>query len=82
MKLIYESFTEIAKDFTDGNSITHVLSDHEQKDCFAWQHGVHEFAKWLDSEGLKIISNPDVYSKLWENTRMFKPEKFEECSKK
>jgi len=81
MKKIYETFNEIAEDFKDGEHWTHKLSDHTTDDCFAWQHGVAEFAKFLDACGVKIIQNPDIYETLWEGMRTFKPDKFHICSK-
>lgn len=81
MKKIYESFTEIAEDFTDGLHWTHLLSDHTSDECIPWQHGVQEFAKFLDTAGVKIIENPDVHKVLWDDVRSFKPEKYKKCVK-
>ena len=81
MKKIYENFSEMAEDFRAGEHWTHQLSDHTSDDCFAWQHGVMEFAKWLDEVGVKIIENPEIYAKLWENVRTHKPERFNDCCK-
>ncbi len=76
MKQAYENFTEIGEHFVKGECWTHSLSDHSPDDCFAWQHGVLEFAKWLDAVGLKIVANPEHYEKLWEMLRTHKPESF------
>lgn len=76
MKLIYESFSEIAKDFTDGGHWTHAMSKHKPEDCIPWQHGVMEFAKFLDVLGMQIVSNPCVYEELWKDVRTFKPKKY------
>ena len=73
MKQIYESFSEIASDFCDGDSWTHSLSDHTSDDCLAWQHGVYEFAKFLDGAGIKLVQSPAVYFKLWNKIRTHKP---------
>jgi hypothetical protein len=59
MKTIYESFTEIAEHFTDGECIFHVASEHSPDDCYGWQTGVLEFAKFLDGVGLKLVANSD-----------------------
>ena len=77
MKKIYETFTEIAEDFRDGDHWTHSLSEHENgEECFAWQHGVMEFGKWLDKCGVKIIQNPEIHKTLWEDVRTYKPTEF------
>lgn len=83
MKKIYETFEEIAEDFVDGDHWTHRLSDHTNNECFAWQHGVAEFAKFLDAFGVEMISNPEVYEKLWNELRTHKPEAetFDSCCK-
>lgn len=73
MKQIYESFSEIADDFTDGEHWTHQLSNHTADECFPWQHGVKEFAEFLDEMGVKIIQNPEIHAKLWKRIRTFKP---------
>ena len=78
MKRAYESFQEIADDFTDGAHWTHALSEHRTEDCFAWQHGVMEFAEFLDAVGVKMIANPEIYEQLWEDIRTHKPEKFKD----
>lgn len=69
MKHTYETFTEIAEDFTDGSSTTHVLSEHSPEECIGWQHGVSEFAKFLDGSGIKIIVNPEILEDLWKANR-------------
>lgn len=74
MKRIYENFTEIAEAFVDGEHWPHMLSEHSEEECNGWQHGVQEFAKWLDTAGVKIIENPEIYEKLWEEVRTYKPE--------
>lgn len=79
MKKIYKDFEEIARDFTHGNHWTHRLSDHTSEECFAWQHGVHEFAKWLDAVGVKIIENPEIFDELWEDVRSHKPKNLQMC---
>ena len=66
MKRIYESFSEVAEDFVTGEYWTHSLSPHSSSECFGWQKGVQEFAKWLDSSGAKILENPEIYEKLWD----------------
>jgi len=81
MKKIYETFEEIAEEFKDGEHWTHKLSDHIPDECFAWQHGVIEFAKFLDACGVKIIQNPEIHETLWEDIRTFKPDKFHVCPK-
>lgn len=54
--IIYETFEEISKVLTDGRSIFHVVeSKHNDEDCLAWQQGVHDFGKWLDSNGYKVV---------------------------
>ena len=80
MKKIYESFSEIADDFTSGYHWTHVCSDHSSDECFPWQHGVDEFAKFLDTCGVKIIANPDIYDTMWDDFKNFKPTKYKECT--
>jgi hypothetical protein len=53
----YETFTEIANDLKDGNSIFHrITSKHEENDCFAWQQAIEDFAKWLDDHGYVVVS--------------------------
>ena len=81
MKKIYESFTEIAEDFTRGESWAHSFSDHTPDDCFAWQHGVREFAKFLDEYGLKMTENTEIYEKLWDEIRTHKPDGLTLCEK-
>ena len=81
MKKIYETFKEMSEDFVDGDHWTHKLSDHTKDECLAWQHGVIEFANFLDAFGLKIISNSDVYEKLWDEFRAYKPETFKSHQK-
>jgi hypothetical protein len=75
MKRIYESLYEIAEDFCNGEHWTHLLSDHSPDECYAWQHGVYEFAKFLDSAGVQLVQNPNIYPKLWEEIRTHKPRK-------
>jgi hypothetical protein len=81
MKKIYESFEEIAADFVNGDHLTHKGSKHDPDECLAWQHGVREFARWLDACGVKIIENPEVYDTLWDSFRPHKPDSFAECGK-
>jgi hypothetical protein len=69
MKTIYENFSEIAVDFTDGYSWTHRLSNHSDAECLGWQDGVLEFAKFLDTSGVKIIENPEICEALWARIR-------------
>lgn len=80
MKKIYESFIEIAEDFTNGDHWTHVCSDHTSEECYQWQHGVQEFAKFLDTCGVKIIANPDIYDTMWDDFKNLKPTKYKECA--
>ena len=82
MKHTYTSFSEMAEGFTDGDSWTHEMSDHTSDECCAWQHGVEEFANWLDECGVKIIENPEIYDKLWDSLRTHKPDKFSHHPKK
>jgi hypothetical protein len=80
---MYESFEEIAVDFKDGNHWTHILSDHKPEECYAWQHGVTEFAKFLDAVGVRIIEDLTICEKLWEEVRTHKPDEstFSDCCK-
>ena len=73
MKKIYESFSEIADDFVNGDHWTHLMSEHNSDECLAWQHGIHEFAEWLDSYGLKLVEDTKAYDILWEEIRSAKP---------
>ena len=82
MKRIYEKFEELGEAFRDGEHWTHQLSKHTPDECFAWQHGVMEFAKWLDTAGVRIIANPEIDKKIWKDWRTHKPGKFCNCSKK
>lgn len=66
MKRIYENFAEIARDFTDGTSVTHTGSEHKDPECIGWQHGVKEFAEFLDGVGLSLVANPEIHEVLWE----------------
>lgn len=36
-----------------------------------------EFCEWLDKEGLKIVQNPEIYEKLWEDVRTGDLESYE-----
>lgn len=81
MKKIYESFSEMADDFKNGDYLTHKCSDHTPAECFPWQHGVTEFAKWLDACGVRIIQNPEVYETLWDSFSRYKPDSFVPCGK-
>jgi len=67
MKLIYENFSEIAEAFKDGEAWTHTLSPHGSNECISWQQGIREFARWLDTAGVKLIQNPEIYDNLWED---------------
>lgn len=78
MKKTYESFSEIASDFCNGDHWTHSLSDHTSEGCFDWQHGIYEFAKFLDEVGLKMLKTPKTYDVLWERIRTYKPTKVKE----
>lgn len=69
MKHIYENFEEIASDFCDGNSFTHDNREHSKAECNGWQHGVKEFAKFLDGHGLSIVANPEIYDVLWNEAK-------------
>lgn len=73
MKHKYENFTEIAQDFTKGENWTHQLSEHSSDECPAWQHGVLEFAKWLDTSKIKLVKNEKIYDRLWKEYRTYKP---------
>lgn len=64
MRKFYDTFKEIAEDFTNGESITHNHSKHTVDECIPWQHGVLEFAEFLDRLGLSIVDNLNV-NKLW-----------------
>jgi hypothetical protein len=81
MKRMYENFDEIGEDFRDGMNWPHRCSDHTSEECHAWQHGVMEFARWLDKAGLCIVQNPQVYEKLWDSFRTHKPDNYKECCK-
>jgi len=48
MKRIYESFSEVAEDFVDGDSVTHKNLPHKSDPCLSWQDGVKDFAEVLD----------------------------------
>ena len=74
--MLYENFQEVADGFVDGESWTHKLSDHPRKACCSWQHGVQEFAAFLDRAGVKI-SGVSV-DQIFDDITTFKPEKFEE----
>ena len=65
MKRTYEKFSEIADAFVNGDSWPHKLSDHEDAECLGWQKGVRQFAKWLDTAGVQIVANPEIYDALW-----------------
>ena len=65
MKIIYETFAEIADDFVFGDHWTHKLSKHTPDECFPWQQGVNEFADFLDKVGIKLIKNSNFEEKLW-----------------
>jgi hypothetical protein len=73
MKKIYESFREIAKDFVNGDSWTHTVSSHTEAECLTWQNAIFEFCNFLDTAGVKIVANPEIYEKLWENIRTLIP---------
>ena len=62
----YNNFTEISQDLTEGRSIFHLIdSKHDEKDCYAWQQGVHDFGKWLDEKGFIVVEPPNkAYSGL------------------
>ena len=49
MSYLYKSLEELSRDFTDGESCTHRSSPHTPDECIGWQHGVEEFAKWVDA---------------------------------
>ena len=80
MKRIYETFSEIATDFVDGEHWTHQLSKHPTHECFGWMHGVREFAEWLDASGIDLLcgEDPSIHEKLWkqsmENRRRWSPD--------
>ena len=61
----YESFSEIAKDFVDGESWTHQLSHHTSANCLPWQQGIQEFARFLDKLPFPF-QDKIIYDKLWE----------------
>lgn len=71
MRKIYKTFTEMAKDFRNGELWTYQLSDHICDDCVAWQHGIMEFAKWLDEVDIKMIENPGIPTKPWDDARTY-----------
>jgi len=54
MKTTYETFAELAEAMTDGGGILHHSSPHSGDDCMPWQHGVKDFAGWLDHIGVKV----------------------------
>ncbi len=63
---IYESFSEFAEDFVDGEKRAHALSPHSPDECYGWQKGVKEFAQWIDDAGGKLLCEPDIFEKLWD----------------
>jgi hypothetical protein len=65
MKIIYESFAEFADDFVAGESMAHCGSRHTADECFGWQKGVKEFARWIDAAGGKLLCETDTHEKLW-----------------
>lgn len=77
MKQVYENFADVAENFKGGWA--HQLSDHTPDECFAWQHGVTEFAHFLDGLGLKIIDNPDFHKILWGAFENYKPDSYTPC---
>lgn len=66
MKHIYESFEEIADEFTDGEYLAHELSDHGTNVCEIWQTSIKEFAKALDLAGFRVEGTEEHYDRFWE----------------
>lgn len=67
MKRIYETFQEIADDFTNGEFKAHQLSDHSEGVCYVWQTAIEEFAIALDNAGIKLPNDEEVWNKFWDN---------------
>lgn len=67
MKKIYETFSEIADDFCDGENASHQLSQHSTNICELWQASIREFAKALDLAGIKPPEDEKTYDRFWEN---------------
>jgi hypothetical protein len=63
MKITYETFYELSRMLTGGMAIFHLIySKHDDKDCFAWQQGVHDFARWLDENGFEITRKDEDFT--------------------
>lgn len=58
-------FEDIAGELTDGYSLFHrITSKHDEHECFAWQTGIHDFAKWLDNNNYKVVQLPAIVIQL------------------
>lgn len=64
--MLYESFSEFADDFVNGENRAHRCSDHTPDECYGWQKGVKEFAKWLDDAGGKLLCEAGTFERLWD----------------
>lgn len=67
MKKTYETFSEIANDFTDGEGKAHLFSNHSTESCIAWQTAILEFAKALDLADIPLPNDPQIYESFWKN---------------
>lgn len=74
MKTRYESFKEIADDFTDGTKIAHASSEHSDSCCYIWQTAIDEFAKALDLAGAEVPQTDSFNEDFWANIeKAFRP---------
>ncbi len=60
MKTTYESFRELADTMCAGDGRLHSFNcpygkeNAPKDDCLSWQHGIRDFAGWLDHIGVKV----------------------------
>ncbi len=54
MKIVYETFEELARAMTKGEGMLHIMNCPGKQKCGEWQQGVQDFAGWLDHIGATV----------------------------
>ncbi len=69
MKITYESFAELAREMTKGDGRLHRANCPGVEKCIEWQHGVHDFAGWLDHIGVPVAISDDAVDEFFHYVR-------------
>ena len=61
MRVQYDTWAEVANDFCEGDSVSHLFDGHDPDECLGWQRGVRSFCKWLDARNVPVVPHDDMW---------------------